>query len=92
MRLLYDPSGTTIVVEHWDRPARFGFEFIPLALHAQGRRIRVVDDRELSEDIVRDVHEAVFSLCARLYGKRSAKRRAERAVKAATEDEGRSGT
>jgi len=33
---------------------------------------------------VRDLHEVIVSLCARLYGKRLAKNRAKRAVEAAT--------
>ena len=36
--------------------------------------------------MVRDVTEVMTSLCARLYGRRSARRRAERAVAAARND------
>ena len=43
--------------------------------------------REVDDDLVRDITEVLTSMCARLYGRRSAKRRAERAVKAAAEDE-----
>ena len=44
----------------------------------------VVDPEEMKDDIVRDLHEVIVSLCARLYGRRSAKDRAARAIKAAT--------
>ena len=82
--LLRDPAVTTIVVEHRDRFARFGAEYVEAALSAQGRRLLVVDPAEVDDDLVRDVTEILTSLCARLYGQRAAKNRAARAVAAAT--------
>jgi putative resolvase len=38
----------------------------------------------MKDDIVRDLHEVIVLLCARLYGKRSAKNRAKRTVAVAT--------
>ncbi|MGO0123023.1 IS607 family transposase [Desulfothermobacter acidiphilus] len=80
LKLLSDPNVTTIVVEHQDRLTRFGFEFIEAALRAQGRRILVVEEREVDDDLVHDMTEALTSLAARLYGKRSARRRAKKAL------------
>jgi putative resolvase len=86
--LLRDPSVTTIVVEHRDRFARFGAEYVEAALAAQGRRLLVADPAGVDDDLVRDVTEILTSLCARLYGRRAAANRASRAVAAATaEDE-----
>jgi len=85
--LLRDPAVTTIVVEHRDRFARFGAEYVEAALSAQGRRLLVVDPAEVDDDLVRDVTEILTSLCARLYGRRAAANRAQRAVTAATEPE-----
>ena len=84
MRLLTDPDVQTIVVEHRDRLDRFGFEMAEASLLATGRRILVVDDGEVEDDLVRDVPEVLTSMCARLYGKRSAKNRAVRALEAAS--------
>ncbi|MGN9778279.1 IS607 family transposase [Micromonospora sp. H33] len=84
LALLRDPAVTTIVVEHRDRFARFGAEYVEAALTAQGRRLLVVDPAEVDDDLVRDVTEILTSLCARLYGRRVAADRAERAVAAAT--------
>ncbi|MDH6463073.1 putative site-specific integrase-resolvase [Micromonospora sp. A200] len=84
LALLRDPAVTTIVVEHRDRFARFGAEYVEAALTAQGRRLLVVDPAEVDDDLVRDVTEILTSLCARLYGRRAAANRAERAVAAAT--------
>jgi len=86
LRLLSDPSVSTIVVEHRDRFARFGAEYVEAALAASGRRLLVVDPGEVDDDLVRDVTEVLTSLCARLYGRRSAANRARRALAAVTAD------
>lgn len=84
-RLLRDSSVSVIVVEHRDRLARFGIEHLSAALEANGRRIVVIDDTEVEDDLVRDMTEVLTSMCARLYGRRSAARRAKAAVRAARE-------
>jgi putative resolvase len=81
-RWLSDPSVTVVVVEHRDRLARCGFGHLAASLAAAGRRIVVLEEREATDDLVRDVTEVLTSLCARLYGRRSAPRRAARAVAA----------
>ena len=81
-RLLADPQATTIMVERRDRLARFGVEYLAAALAAQGRRIVVVEEGETTDDLVRDMVEALTSFCARLYGRRGARNRAMRAVTA----------
>ena len=82
LRLLRNTEARTILVEHRDRLMRFGFECIEAALAVQERRILVVDSEEVVDDLVRDMTEVMTSLCARLYGKRSAANRARRAVTA----------
>ena len=86
IRLLRNPQINAIVVEHRDRLMRFGIEYVEAALAAQGRRLIVVDQSDVTDDIVRDIHEVLVSMCARLYGKRAAKNRAARALAAAAED------
>jgi predicted site-specific integrase-resolvase len=83
--LLADPQVTTIVVEHQDRFARFGAEHIQAVLAASGRRLLVIDRAEVDDDLVRDMTEILTSLCARLYGRQSAKRRVDAAVAAMSE-------
>jgi predicted site-specific integrase-resolvase len=84
LALLRDPSVTTIVVEHRDRFARFGAEYVEAALTAQGRRLLVADPSEVDDDLARDVTEILTSLCARLYGRHAAASRAARAVETIT--------
>lgn len=86
LALLRDPQVGTIVVEHRDRFARFGAEYVEAALTASGRRLLVVDPAEVDDDLVRDMTEILTSLCARRYGKRAAANRARKAITAATED------
>jgi putative resolvase len=80
MRLLADPTVSTIVVEHRDRLARFGAEYIEATLAACGRRRVVVDPAEATDDLARDMVDVLTSFCARLYGRRSARNRALRAL------------
>lgn len=88
LALLRDPEVQTIVVEHRDRFARFGAEYVEAALAAEGRRLLVVDPSEVDDDLVRDVTEILTSLCARLYGRGSAANRAAKAVAALEADDG----
>jgi len=87
-KLLSDPTAMTIVAEHRDRLARFGVEHLEAALRAQGRRIVVVEDGEVEDDLVRDMTEVLTSFCARLYGRRGARNRAEKALRCAAHDVG----
>ena len=80
MKLLSDPSIQTIVVEHRDRLMRFGVEYVESSLKAQGRNLIVIDSSELKNDLVQDMIEVLTSFCARLYGQRSAKQKAKKAL------------
>lgn len=82
--LLKDPTVATIIVEHRDRLARMNAGLIESALEASGRRLIVVDDTDLDDDLARDVTEVLTSFCARLYGRKSAARRAQQALEALT--------
>ncbi|WP_371784450.1 IS607 family transposase [Streptosporangium subroseum] len=82
-RLLADPNVTTVVVEHKDRLGRMNVELIEAALAAHGRRLVVLEDRDVEEDLVGDMVEVLTSFCARLYGRRSAAHRARKALEAA---------
>ncbi|WP_405899104.1 IS607 family transposase [Streptomyces sp. NBC_00727] len=82
-RLLADQHVTCVVVEHKDRFGRMNVELVEAALCATGRRLLVLDDGEVEDDLVRDMVEVLTSFCARLYGRKSARNRARRAMEAA---------
>jgi predicted site-specific integrase-resolvase len=80
MKLLSDPDISAVVVEHRDRLMRFGAEYVEAALAASGRKLIVVDPGEVKDDLVQDMIEVLTSFCARLYGRRSAKHKAQKAI------------
>ena len=86
LRLLANKNISIIIVEHRDRLTRFGFSYLEASLKSSGRKIIVVDSTEIQDDIVRDLHEVIVSMCARLYGKRSAKNKADKAISAINKD------
>lgn len=81
--LLQDKTIGTIIVEHRDRLARFGVEYIEAATDKQ---ILVLNETEKTDDLVQDFVDVVTSMCARIYGRRSAKNRAKKALDAASEN------
>jgi putative resolvase len=83
LKLLADPEVTHIVVEHRDRLMRFGSEFVEASLSARGVKLVIADASELNDDLVQDMISVLTSFCARLYGRRSAKHRADKALQAA---------
>lgn len=68
LKVLADKSVEVILVEHRDRLARFGSEYIEAALQASGRRLIVVDQAEMQDDLVQDMIDVLTSFCARLAG------------------------
>jgi putative resolvase len=87
-RLLADPAASVIVVEHRDRLGRMNTELAEAALSAYGRRLVVLDDSEVTDDLAGDMVEVLTLFCARLYGRRSARNRALKAVGCAQRDVG----
>jgi putative resolvase len=58
---------------------------------AHGRRLVVLDTGEVDDDLVRDVVDVLTGFCARLYGRRSARNRALKALRCAQRDVGPAG-
>ena len=86
--LLTDNTIDIIVVEHKDRLARFGLNYIEQLLKLNNRQIEVVNNVESeTEDLMQDFVSIITSFCARLYGKRRAKRRTEQLIKQLQEED-----
>ena len=79
-RLLSDLAVTVVVAGHRDRLGRMNTELVEAALSAHNRRLVVLDDSEMTSDLVRDMVEVPTWFCARLYGRRSARNRALKAL------------
>ena len=87
-RLLADPKVTTVAVERRDRLGRMNVGLVEAALSAHRRRLVVLDLGEVDDDLVRDMTEVLTSFCPGLYGRRSARNRAVKAVRRAERDVG----
>lgn len=84
-KLLKDKDVKNILVEHKDRLGRHNVQPIISALESTGRAILIVNTEETEEDLVADVLSILTSYAAKMYGKRSVKNRARKAVKALEE-------
>jgi putative resolvase len=82
LALLTDQSITRLVIEHKDRATRFGFGYLEALLEMQGRCLEVVNLAEPNrEDLLADLTSVIYSICAKLYGQRRAKIKAETILK-----------
>ena len=92
LALLADPKISQIVVEHKDRASRFGVAYIQTLLRMQGRELVVVNTADtVEDDLMGDFVAIIISFCARLYGRRRAKRKTEQ-VLAALQQSGSEGS
>lgn len=80
--LLIDKSIDVIIVEHKDRLARFGLNYINKLLEIDGRRIEIINVQKDDEsDLMQDFVSIITSFAARLYGRRRSKRITEKVIK-----------
>ena len=70
------------MVEHKDRLARFGTNYISLLLKKQGKTLEIINHvAEETEDLMQDFVAIITSFTARLYGLRRSKRKTEVIIK-----------
>ena len=83
LALLADAKIGQIVVEHKDRASRFGVAYLQTLLSMQGRELVIVNTADTAEDdLMGDFVAIITSFCARLYGRRRAKRKTEQVLAA----------
>jgi putative resolvase len=81
-KILIDKTVTKIVVEHKDRLARFGLNYIEKLLELDNRRIEYINPTtDEKEDIIQDFVSIITSFCSKLYGQRRTKRNTEKLIK-----------
>ncbi len=86
LQLLQNKSITLIVVEHKERFTRFGFNAYKVLLKNEGRDIEVINEvTDEKEEILQDLISIITSFCARIYGQRKYKRKAEIIIQQLTE-------
>ena len=70
-----------IIVEHKDRLARFGVNYMDILLKNQGREIEIINNSDTDkEDIMQDFVSVITSFCAKIYGLRRSKRKTEQII------------
>lgn len=70
-----------IIVEHKDRLARFGINYIEVLLNKQGKSIEVINKTDnAKDDLMQDFVSIITSFTARLYGLRRSKRKTEKLI------------
>jgi predicted site-specific integrase-resolvase len=81
-KILVDRSITHIIVEHKDRLARFGLNYIQKLLELDNRKIEIINnvDDNKQDDLMQDFVSIITSFCARLYGQRRTKRNTEKLI------------
>lgn len=80
-QLLTDKSIDIIIVEHKDRLARFGLNYIEKLLALDGRKIEIINPQENDrDDLMQDFVSIITFFCARLYGQRRSKRQTEKLI------------
>lgn len=68
-----------IIVENKDRLSRFGFCYLARLLGSMNCEVIVINkSQEDREDLVKDLVSIIYSFCARLYGMRRAKNKADK--------------
>lgn len=78
-QMLLDKTITHIVVEHKDRLARFGLNYIIKLLEIDNRTIEIINNTENDrDDLMEDFVSIITSFTARLYGQRRTKRKIEK--------------
>jgi len=83
--ILKEDNWDVIIVEHKDRLARFGLNYLELLLTKQNKKIEVINEcLNEKEDLMTDFVSIITSFCSRLYGLRRNKRRTEQIIKELT--------
>lgn len=80
--ILVDDNYNILIVEHKDRLARFGTNYLKILLEKTGKKIEIVNEADNGKDeLLEDLAAIITSFCARLYGLRRSKRKTEKIIK-----------
>ncbi|MEC4892797.1 MAG: IS607 family transposase [Oscillatoria sp. PMC 1051.18] len=80
-KILVDPNYNILVVEHKDRLARFGTNYIELLLKELDKELEIVNQSEEKQDeLMEDLIAIITSFCSRIYGPIGSKRKTEKII------------
>ncbi len=87
-KILVDDNYNILIVEHKDRLARFGTNYLKILLEKTGKKLEIVNEADNGKDeLLLDLVAIITSFCARLYGLRRSKRKTEKIIKELTDNE-----
>jgi predicted site-specific integrase-resolvase len=80
-KILVDPNYNVLIVEHKDRLARFGTNYLEILLKELDKKLEVVNESEDNQDeLMLDLIAIITSFCSRIYGLRRSKRKTEKII------------
>ena len=81
-KILVSNDWDILVVEHKDRLARFGINYMSVLLEKLGKKIEIINTvQDSKDDLLQDFVSIITSFTARLYGLRRSKRKTEELIK-----------
>ncbi len=88
-KILVSNDWDILVVEHKDRLALFGTNYISVLLEKLGKKIEIINNvQDSKDDLMEDFVSIITSFTARLYGLRRSKRKTEEIIKNLESDTG----
>ena len=69
-----------IVIEHRDRLTRFGYNYLENYFKSHEVEIIIIEQKEIKEDIIKDLIDIMTSFCAKLYGRRGNKNKTKQTI------------
>ncbi|WP_446388673.1 IS607 family transposase [Coleofasciculus sp. B1-GNL1-01] len=80
-KILVDPNYNILIVEHKDRLARFGTNYIEILLKELDKKVEIVNQSEdKTDELMEDLIAIITSFCSRMYGLRRSKRKTEKII------------
>jgi putative resolvase len=81
-KILVSNDWDILVVEHKDRLARFGINYMSVLLEKLGKKIEIINTvQDSKDDLMQDFVSIITSFTARLYGLRRSKLKTEELIK-----------
>ncbi|WP_013321821.1 IS607 family transposase [Gloeothece verrucosa] len=80
-KILTDTHYTILIVEHKDRLARFGTNYLEILLKETGKNLEIVNlSKDKQDELMEDLIAIITSFCSRLYGLKRSKRKTEKII------------
>ncbi|MDJ0735501.1 MAG: IS607 family transposase [Nostocaceae cyanobacterium] len=80
-QILVDPNYNILIVEHKDRLATFGTNYLEILLKQLDKNVEIVNQSEDKQDeLMEDFIAIISSFCSRLYGLKKSKRKAAQII------------